>query len=81
MSSFYGLFSLGGLVGAGVAGLEMSLGVDDVQHAMTITILSVLAVVSVLRWLVPSPPQQALALAQAQPQALTMSIPVRLPVR
>src|SRR3989442_5321403 len=59
MSSFHGLFSLGGLVGAGVAGLEMSLGVDDVQHAMTITILSVLAVVSVLRWLVPSPPQQA----------------------
>ncbi len=39
MSSFHGLFSLGGLVGAGL--------------------LAVLAVVSVLRGLVPSPPQQA----------------------
>src|SRR5712692_9593059 len=58
MSSFHGLFSLGGLIGAGVAGLAMSSGVDDVQHVATITILSVLAVVSVRRWLAPSPPQQ-----------------------
>jgi MFS family permease len=58
MSSFHGLFSLGGLVGAGVAGLEMSFGVGDVQHVTTITILSVLVVVSVLRWLAPSPLQQ-----------------------
>ena len=58
MSSFHGLFSLGGLVGAGVAGLGMSFGVGDVQHVTTISLLAGLAVVSVLRGLVPSPPQQ-----------------------
>lgn len=58
MSSFHGLFSLGGLSGAGVAGLEMALGIGDVQHVTTISILSALAVISVLRWLMPSPPQQ-----------------------
>jgi MFS family permease len=57
MSSFHGLFSLGGLVGAGVASLEMSFGVGDVQHLTTITLLSILVVISVLRWLAPSPPQ------------------------
>lgn len=46
MSSFHGLFSLGGLIGAGVAGLAMSFSVGDVQHVATITILSVLAVLS-----------------------------------
>jgi MFS family permease len=57
MSSFHGLFSLGGLVGAGVAGLEMSFGAGDMQHVTTIAILSVFAVVVVRHWLVPSPPQ------------------------
>jgi len=57
MSSFHGLFSLGGLAGAGVAGLAMSFGVGDVQHITTITILSVLAVVSVQCWLLPATPQ------------------------
>jgi fucose permease len=55
MSSLHGLFSLGGLVGAAGAGLGMSLGVGDVQHVTIITLLSVLVVVSVLPWLVPSP--------------------------
>src|SRR5262245_46985183 len=35
----------------------MSFGVGDVQHLTTITLLSILVVISVLRWLVPSPPQ------------------------
>ena len=54
MSSFHGLFSLGGLTGAGVAGLGMSLSVGDVQHVTTVMLLAVLAVLSVLRWLMPS---------------------------
>jgi len=58
LSSFHGLFSLGGLVGAGVAGLKMSFGVSEIQQVTTITILSMFAVLSVLHWLSPSPPQQ-----------------------
>jgi MFS family permease len=58
MSSFHGLFSLGGLVGAGAAGLAMSWRVGDVQHVTLVTFLSVCVVVSVLRWLTPSPPRQ-----------------------
>jgi MFS family permease len=58
MSSFHGLFSLGGLVGAGVAGLAMSYGVGDVQHVTLVTYLSVSLVGLVLRWLTPSPPRQ-----------------------
>src|SRR5262249_3618876 len=58
MSSFHGLFSLGGLVGAGGAGLAMSCGVGDVQHVTLITFLSVSVAGFVLRWFTPSPPQQ-----------------------
>src|SRR5262245_54618425 len=58
MSSLHGVFSLGGLVGAGVASLEMSCGVSDVQHVTMTALLSVLAIVAVQYWLVPSPPQQ-----------------------
>src|SRR5215470_1145032 len=58
VSSFHGLFSLGGLVGAGGAGLAMSCGVGDVQHVTFITCLSVSVVGFVLRWLTPSPPRQ-----------------------
>ncbi|MBI3800531.1 MAG: MFS transporter [Deltaproteobacteria bacterium] len=58
MSSFHGLFSLGGLVGAGGAGLAMSWGVGDVQHVTLITFFSVCVVVSVLRWLASSAPEQ-----------------------
>jgi fucose permease len=58
MSSFHGLFSLGGLVGAGAAGLAMSCGVGDVQHVTLITFLPVCVVGFVLRWFPPSPPQQ-----------------------
>jgi Na+/melibiose symporter-like transporter len=54
MSSFHGLFSLGGLVGAGVAGGVMALGVHDAQHVAGTGIASLLAVGFCLRWLVPS---------------------------
>ena len=56
MSSFHGLFSLGGLTGAGVAGVGMSLGVGDLQHCTTVTMVTVFTVFSVLRWLIPSSP-------------------------
>ena len=58
MSSFHGLFSLGGLIGAGIAGLWMSCGAGDVQHVTPMMIVAVLAVIVVVQWLVVSPPQQ-----------------------
>jgi len=58
MSSFHGLFSLGGLIGATLASGAMSFGITSLQHVIAITILSLLTVLSVLRWLVPSPPQR-----------------------
>ncbi len=57
MSSFHGLFSLGGLVGAVVAGVVMSFGVNSLPHVTAITILSVVVVVRVLPWLLPVSPQ------------------------
>jgi len=55
MSSFHGLFSLGGLVGAAVAGAVMALGVRDVPHVVGTATVSLLAVGGCLGWLVPSP--------------------------
>ena len=54
MSSFHGLFSLGGLVGAGLAGGVMALGVGDVAHVTAMSIVCLSAVACGLRWLVPS---------------------------
>jgi fucose permease len=57
MSSFHGLFSLGGLVGAAVAGGVMALGVQDVPHVTGTAIASLFAVGCCLRWLMPSTTQ------------------------
>ncbi len=60
MSSFHGLFSLGGLVGAGLAGWAMSVGVGAEEHVVTATIVSLVTVIvalMVLR-LLPSELQQ-----------------------
>jgi Na+/melibiose symporter-like transporter len=58
MSSFHGLFSLGGLVGAALAGLAMSFNTGSVQHVVTATILSLVLATLVLPGLLPSEPQQ-----------------------
>jgi MFS family permease len=57
MSSFHALFSLGGLVGAAIAGLVMSWNVDATHHVVTTTLLSILIAVFLGRWLLPSAPQ------------------------
>jgi MFS family permease len=57
MSSFHGLFSLGGLVGAGVAGLAMGAGLRDVSHVATVMVVTVLGILGVRHWLAPSVPQ------------------------
>jgi fucose permease len=56
MSSFHGLFSLGGLVGAAFASQAMALGASERQHVILITILAVAVVTGMLPWLLPSPP-------------------------
>src|SRR5262245_44017738 len=42
MSSFHGLFSLGGLVGAGIAGLSLTLGLSPTTHVFGMTLLLVI---------------------------------------
>jgi fucose permease len=54
MSSFHGLFSLGGVVGATVAGGAMGIGVSDVGHVLGTAAASLLAVSACLPWLLPS---------------------------
>ena len=58
MSSFHGLFSLGGLVGAALAGLAMSLRMGSVHHVVTTMVLSLVTVMFAVRKLMPSEPQQ-----------------------
>lgn len=58
MSSFHGLFSLGGLVGAAIAGLVMSLGIKSLQHVVATTALSFAVAVVATRWLLPSEPRR-----------------------
>src|SRR5215470_19122077 len=54
MSSFHGLFSLGGLTGAAVAGGLMTLGIESVPHVTGTALLCLVAVGCSLRSLVPS---------------------------
>ena len=54
MSSFHGLFSLGGLTGAAVAGGLMTLGIESVPHVAGTALLCLVAVGCSLPWLMPS---------------------------
>jgi fucose permease len=54
MSSFHGLFSLGGLAGASAAGLAMAIGVPGALHVIGTAIACAAAVGCCLPWLVPS---------------------------
>jgi fucose permease len=56
MSSFHGLFSLGGLVGAALAGGTMALGAGDVTHVVGAAAVATLAVIAALPGLRPSVP-------------------------
>ena len=59
MSTFHGLFSLGGLAGAAVAGSVMTLGVHDLPHVVGTAIVSLVVVGGSLRSLMPSAEQHA----------------------
>jgi fucose permease len=55
MSSFHGLFSLGGLAGAALAGGAMAAGMGDVAHVAVTALACLAAVLACLPFLVPSP--------------------------
>jgi MFS family permease len=55
MSSFHGLFSLGGLVGAALAGGAMAAGMGDVAHVAVMAAACLAAVLGCLPFLLPSP--------------------------
>jgi len=55
MSSFHGLFSLGGLAGAALAGVAMAAGMGDVPHVVVTALACVTAVLGCLPFLLPSP--------------------------
>jgi MFS family permease len=74
MSSFHGLFSLGGLIGAALAGLAMSFGIDAVQHVTLTTALSLVSVVLVLRWLLPAESDQHAGPAFAKPTGTLLGL-------
>ena len=54
MSSFHGLFSLGGLVGAALAGGAMAAGMGDVAHVVVTAITCLGAIVACRGFLLPS---------------------------
>ncbi len=53
MSSFHGLFSLGGLVGAATAGLSFAAGLSDAQHVIVVAACFVVLVIAMLPALMP----------------------------
>ena len=56
MSSFHGMFSVGGLVGAGIAGGLLALGWTPVEHMTVMSIILLLLTVGALRYLLPPEP-------------------------
>ena len=72
MSSFHGMFSVGGLVGAGVAGGLLALGWTPVQHMALMSVVLVLLTVGALRYLLPPEP---VATAEGEPPAPLFALP------
>jgi fucose permease len=75
MSSFHGLFSLGGLVGAALAGGTMALGAGDVGHVVGAAVVTTLAAVAALPGLLPSAPSAgAPAPVFARPRGVLLTL-------
>jgi fucose permease len=54
MSSFHGLFSLGGLAGAGIGGIILSLGISPAAHVLVMSLLLLILALVALRGLLPA---------------------------
>lgn len=61
MSSFHGLFSLGGLVGAGIAAGLLELGWTPERHMFVMSIILLLLTLVALRYLLPPEPKVSTA--------------------
>jgi fucose permease len=61
LSGFHGLFSLGGLVGAAVAGGTMGIGIPAVPHVLAVTLGSLVMLATIGGALVPAPSRAASA--------------------
>ena len=72
MSSFHGLFSLGGLVGAGVAAGLLALGWSPVQHTGLIAIFLFALTAGAIRSLLPPEPK---AVAESEAEAPLFALP------
>jgi MFS family permease len=77
MSSFHGLFSLGGVAGAVVAAGAMALGFGAVGHVVAVAMVSFATVLGAAGALPPSPPQKGGgALVFARPPAALLCLGV-----
>jgi len=74
MSSFHALFSLGGLVGAGVAAGVMATGVGDAAHVAGTALVSLLAVGAAIPWLLRSPPAERVGVGFARPDGVLLGL-------
>ncbi|MBI3770209.1 MAG: MFS transporter [Deltaproteobacteria bacterium] len=59
MSSFHALFSLGGLVGAGIAAMAMASGIGRVAHVLIVSAIATAAMATAARRLMTPPPELA----------------------
>ncbi len=72
MSSFHGLFSLGGLVGAGVAAGLLALGWTPVRHMIAMSVVLLVLTLVALRYLLPPEPK---AFATGEADAPLFALP------
>ena len=54
MTTFHGLFSAGGLIGAGIAGLAAHRGIDPTPHLLTVAAFFAGGMILARRWLLPT---------------------------
>src|SRR5262245_19405987 len=74
MSTFHGLFSLGGVVGAAIAGGAMQAGIGDQVHVTAAAAGCVVAVLGVLPWLGPSPAMRGGGPAFVRPPRMLLGL-------
>jgi len=76
MSSMHGIFSVGGLVGAGCAGFVMWLGVSSIAHVTATMVIALLVVAAALSALISDRPGQSNRTAAPAPARARSSRPL-----
>ncbi|CAN5336813.1 MFS transporter [soil metagenome] len=78
MSTLHGMFSLGGMAGAGIGGLLLGAGVSMPMHLALIAVTLVIATAVGIAWLLPDAPQAPPAAGEPLPSARTTSHALRI---